>query len=211
MITLICVAVNPLNVTNRSHSLLKILRKSDLKSNKNNLIITLKTMTKALYKNWIISFCTILMLQSTSCQKKDDVAPVSQEKYLTADSSKSWNMIANTHDTVKNLSPSCKTSSIINKDNKMIFLKGGVFQFDNGTIQEDPTCQNDCCGDFANLLGKWVIRNDTLVITANARIDNGQITQFTQAEEILKGKILKLNNSELVVSNVYVATLIPVR
>ncbi len=147
-----------------------------------------------------------LFLFMIACGQKDSVIPVSQEKLLTADVSKSWRITANSRDSTKNLSPSCKTSSIQNTDNKLIFTKGGVFQYDNGTITEDVSCQiSGCCSDLADLLGNWVIRNDSLVITVNARIDNGLTTPIKEVK-LSTGKIQKLEENEMILSNTYVVT-----
>lgn len=154
----------------------------------------------------IFLFGAIIFLGVTSCQPKNDVVPISPEKYLASDVSRSWRMTASTRDTVKNLNPSCKVSSIQNTDNKLIFKNGGAFQYDPGTITKDESCQvSGCCSDLANLIGNWVIRNDSLITTVNARIDNGQTTPIKQVE-LIKGRIVKLDENELVLSNVYIAT-----
>jgi hypothetical protein len=163
-------------------------------------------MINSIFKSLSFLFFSILLLQVISCQKKEDALPVSQETYLTSDASKSWRIIANTRDTVKGLSPSCKTSSIQNTDNKFTFAKGGAFQYSNGTITNDASCQaSGCCSDLANLTGNWIVRNDSLVVKVNARIDNGQTTPVKELE-LLKGRITKLDENQLILSNVYVVT-----
>jgi hypothetical protein len=157
-------------------------------------------------KSRFLFYVLLFFLFTISCGQKDSVIPVSQEKLLTADASKSWRVTANSRDTTKNISPSCKTNSIQNADNKWIFTKGGAFQYDNGTIIEDVSCQiTGCCSDLADLIGNWVIRNDSLVITVNARIDNGVTTSIKEGK-LTSGKIQKLEENEMVLSNIAVAT-----
>ena len=88
-----------------------------------------------------------------SCEKKDPVTMVSQETLLTDNVSKSWRITMSTRDTIKTLNATCKTTSVQNLDNKLVFTKGGAFRYDNGTITEDVSCQvNGCCSDLANLI-----------------------------------------------------------
>jgi hypothetical protein len=158
-------------------------------------------------KNHFLFYSLFIFLLTISCGQKDTVVPVSQEKLLTADASKSWRITASSRDTIKNISPSCKTNSIQKTDNKLIFTKGGAFRYDNGIILEDVSCQvTGCCSDLANLIGNWVIRNDSLVVTVNARIDNG-VTTSVKEGKLINSKIKKLEESEMVLSDVDVVTL----
>jgi hypothetical protein len=148
----------------------------------------------------LLVFTMLLFFTVISCEQKDEVTPVSKEKLLAGEVSISWRLTSSSRDTIKTLSPSCKTNSIKNADNKFVFSKGNAFEYDNGTITQDETCQVNCCSDLADLIGNWLIRNDSLRVTVNARIDNGVKTPI-QEGIILYGKINKLDENELTLSN----------
>ncbi len=168
----------------------------------------MKTSTTKMKEGLLLTLA-VFVSSLISCDKKDPVTMVSQETLLTANVSKSWRITMNTRDTIKTLNATCKTTSIQNLDNKLVFTKGGAFRYDNGTITEDVSCQvNGCCTDLANLIGNWIIRNDSLVVTVNARIDNG-VTTSVREGKLFYGKITKLEEKQLVLSNKDVITLTP--
>lgn len=126
-------------------------------------------------------------------------------------SSKSWNITKSSLDNDFPSESSCRTSNIKNKDNRWIFKSGGLFEYDNGKIQEDKTCESNCCADLAKLKGKWTIKHvksnvpagkfdigDSLLININQRKRDNEAEFVTIKEFVIKGKITAFSDKKIV-------------
>ena len=140
-----------------------------------------------------------------SCKDDDEKKGMSKEEMLTANSSKAWILAeANTDATEEH--EVCKSTSDRNLDNTWTFFKGGDFEFNNGTVIEDPACDVEgCCSDFVNLHGTWRFstNEENLIVEAIGEIGSGgEKTPFPVDEqgELFNAKINKLTVSELSVS-----------
>jgi len=115
-----------------------------------------------------------------------------QTLLLSSVNSKSWYLYTSLPESTVS---SCKSSSKISLDNTYTFYANGTFEFDHGTVIEDPSCQDEgCCSDFINLSGTWKFTNDQtgIVITAlnergypdhkvNIELYNGTISELTES------------------------------
>ncbi len=139
-----------------------------------------------------------LLIGSYACNDKEAKSP-SREELLTGNSTKSWNITSSIFDADEE-HETCKSTSPINTDNKWMFSKDHSFEFNNGIITEGDDCTG-CCTDFANLKGTWSLfsNEDSLSIVVDTRIDNGIETTF-DSDELLRGKITKLTETELIFS-----------
>lgn len=127
-------------------------------------------------------------------------------------SSKSWNITKSSADDSRfSERPSCQTSNVRNIDNRWIFKSGGFFEYDNGKITEDKTCESNCCSDFAKLKGKWAIKHvksnvpagkfeigDSLLININKRKRDNEAEFVTIKEFVIKGKITVFSDKKIV-------------
>lgn len=117
---------------------------------------------------------------------------------LAGDPSKSWNITFASSDKDES-DESCKAVNAFTADNEWIFKKNGDFEFNNGSTYEIANCPNCNCIDLAHLVGQWTLSSqDTLLITANGRIEtNGKITSFDE-EEVAKFKIASITATEMI-------------
>jgi len=148
---------------------------------------TIRLTTAFLFIAFMITFCS-----------KDNPKP-SKAELLAGNISKSWNITFSSFDRDES-DESCKAVNSFSVDNAWIFKKGGDFEFSNGSIYEIANCQECNCSDLADLVGTWSLSTqDTLLITANGRIEsNGQITNFDE-EELAKFKVTSITATEMIV------------
>jgi hypothetical protein len=83
----------------------------------------------------------------------DDDAP-SKTELLTNNSSKNWNITADSSDD-EEVDPGCKVEGAMNMDNTWTFYSDGKFIYDHGEVTEA-----EGCGDLKNLTGTWSFLED---------------------------------------------------
>jgi len=148
---------------------------------------TIRLTLALLFIAFIITYCS-----------KNDAKP-SKTELLTGNSSKSWNITFSSLDNDES-DESCKTVNSFSGDNAWIFKKNGDFEFSNGSIYEIPNCHACGCSDWVDLVGTWSLSaQDTLVITANGRIESdGQITALDE-EELARFKVTSITATEMII------------
>jgi hypothetical protein len=93
----------------------------------------------------------VLFLFLLACD--DDEAP-SKTELLTNNSSKNWNITADTSDEEEE-DPGCLVGGAMNMDNTWTFYSDGKFTYDHGEVVEAEGCV-----DFKNLTGTWSFLED---------------------------------------------------
>ena len=127
--------------------------------------------------------------------------------YLAGQDSKQWSLYASTPDGAIG---SCHTSHPVAQDNIYIFHVDGTFQFDHGTITEDPNCKDEnCCSDLVNITGKWKFLNNKkrLRITAVQDKDSANnklnIVLFDANIDQLDENVLKISQTDKTTNTLY--------
>ena len=141
----------------------------------------------------------IAMISWSGC--KDNEEPQKPKlEMLTGSSSKTWNISSQSIDDDQNTKSVCKSTSARSMDNRWEFFSNGNFEFDNGTVVGDASCQETgCCSDMINLYGTWAFQtNDTyLVITARGSLENG-VRIPLNPEQIMNARIMKFTDTQLI-------------
>lgn len=107
------------------------------------LLITFSTLF--IFSNWII--------KGTESENRS---------LLTAGSQKIWQLIKSTPQSGFD---SCQPMGSVMADNTWTFYTDGAFEFDHGTVTEDPECMYEgCCCDLVNITGTWEFTNDGIGI-----------------------------------------------
>lgn len=116
---------------------------------------------------------------------------------LTNGSQKSWYLHSITPN---NETGSCALSHPMAMDNAYIFFADGTFEFDHGSITDDPTCKGDnCCSDLINLVGTWKFTNsqkNLRIVTAHEKNNDSNVLQ----QVLCSGSIDQLTEEVLKVS-----------
>ena len=137
----------------------------------------------------------IAVMATISCSDDKTKSP-SKAELLAGSTSINWKLTYNSEDKDE-ADESCTASSTMSMDNVYTFKKGGVFQFDNGTITDGGDC-DECCSDIINSTGVWKIysKDDSVSVVLNAIIVGGVSTPADD-EELFRAKIISLTKTEL--------------
>lgn len=127
--------------------------------------------------------------------------------YLAGQDSKQWSLYVTTPAAAIG---SCQASHPVAQDNTYTFHTDGSFEFDHGTVTEDPGCQEeDCCSDLVNITGTWKFLNNDkrLRITAVQEKDNAEnkldIILFDATIDQLDENVLKISQTDKTTNTLY--------
>jgi hypothetical protein len=129
----------------------------------------------------------------------DPVEPIELTKgeLLAGEESKIWVLFATTPE-----EEDCPEGAAHESDNTWTFFADGTFEFDHGTVTEDPVCQSS---DTKNLTGVWEISEDDmhLEMTISFATDFPEMI-FTEDENgYLNSTIVQLDENKLILSEEY--------
>jgi hypothetical protein len=118
---------------------------------------------------------------------------------LTSMERKSWSLSS-----ITPINPSnCPTASRSFEDNSYTFFVDGIFEFDHGSITQDPNCNSDdCCGDMPNLIGKWEFLNNETQLRVTALRPKDVTGDEFEPIVLFYGRIDQLDEDVLKISQV---------
>jgi len=139
-----------------------------------------------------INLLMILLVYGLPCVDSED-----NIFFLTSNSTKSWTLRLG-----GDVQSCATTNSTVFADNKYIFSTDGAFQFDHGTVLEDPACTGEnCCNDLVNITGKWEFINGGKGLRVIAAYETGNPANRIDIT-LIEGTIKHLDQETLRLSHV---------
>ncbi|MEX2235379.1 MAG: hypothetical protein WD824_24660 [Cyclobacteriaceae bacterium] len=145
-----------------------------------------------------------LLIWSVGVDQTNGSGIVDNNALLTGNNKKSWYLYSTTPDN----SGECKDLESVKSDNSYIFSADGGFEFDHGTVTEDPSCE-DCCSDFVNIVGQWKFTGNekgirvTLIHEKGKKENAHTMVLFDASIELLTEQGLKLRQTDKASGTVY--------
>ncbi len=144
----------------------------------------------------IIALLVLLTLGSWGFKGNSEAE---KKELLASTTKKTWQLVATTPESELY---SCQPLGSVLYDNSWIFHQDGAFEFDHGSVTEDPDCMDaGCCTDLINLVGTWqLIENGTKIVLIATHKKGDRSFEINQ--ELLKANIDLLNETTFKFSQV---------
>jgi hypothetical protein len=123
----------------------------------------------------------------------DDEAP-SKTQLLTNNSSKNWNITADSSDDEEE-DPGCLVEGAMNMDNTWTFYSDGKFTYDHGEVIEA-----EGCSDLKNLTGTWSFLEDEKKLKIFILYNTDDVTDVFNSE-LFTADLIEISADKFVVEN----------